>query len=767
MYNTDRGMEEYKRNSKKLGVVFQNFVQGDPLLEEGQEDSQDAQDFQKKHTNYEETEAPLRETVLKFKRKGSAKSQTYSEKIQAEKAKRESHRNSHLKDKAVEQQELFCRFMERLEIQRNERLLTHQQKCEALEMRRITNEIKREQIQLQLQENKEAKEEFHERVKMALRSGVFGKDKENRMLAKERSKMIKEIALQEFEITKKERMVMKETNLLKTNPLMGYLKVAPLDELDGYNQRETVKQSDDRAKEIMMEKRELLAKEKEKKYLEQLEEEERSREKYEKLLRERKEREKMENQKKEKERADKEKQEMQEKEQDQLKRQKLEDERKERDKKRNEELERERAIKEKEMKEQLEKEKLEKEREHQKKIEKDLLEKDLKEQKERLEKERIEKLEKERIKLKEEELLIQEKRAQEQKEREKAQEEARVQKEKERIEAESIQKQKAMQEAKEKLEKEAEERQTKEKIEKEAEERKAKEKLEKEKKEAERLESLRKQELLKIEEEREKAELASKQLKLAEEEKAKEAKLVKISSPVVNDKIEDSDELNLNNSPVKNNDSSDFDFDSFDKSVDKKVLKVESGDMNNFLTALDSNSQQKIPSDDKMLLDLEKEIKPKTVDFSKPETPIVPSVKEDEKAQKVNPVVIESEIEEKKPKRGGIRGLRELANARNGDEDLAKPSIQTKTASSADIGQSYKIEGLFNADVREGYITNAMEEHFMTVEDLQQYYSTSEFNFDKFLNLFNDLIGEELAFFFDCDKTSLLVNDFKAGGRVT
>lgn len=758
MYAVDRGMESYKDKSRTLGVVFQNYVQGEPKMEDIEEDLEDSKKlYEDCQENYE-----LRETVPKFKGKNDYGMDRCLEQKGLQGEKRKSRVSALLTMKASDQQELFGRFMEKLDQQRMQRLQMHQQKCETIELRRLENEIKREQIQLQLAENKIAKDEFHERIKAALRMGVFGNEKENRMLAKERSKMIKELAAQEFELKKKEQQVMRETNLMKKNPFMAYMKVAPLDnQTTDLHYRSTVKESNRNNEEILKAKREQMLREREKTELQRLEEEEKAREKYEKMIQERKKREEEENQRKEMIRLERERKEEEQREQDRLRRQRLEEERQEKERKRQEEIERDRIQKEKDFKEKMERERLEKERLEQKRLENERLQKELSEEKARQEKERLEKLEQERLKLKAQE-LEQEKKLKEQKE-------------KERLEKEALEKKRVEREAQEK-EMFERERLEKERLEKEALARRKLEedRMENERQEKERLEQERQRQRAKELEEEERR-LREKKAK-EDEEKARLEKLEqerKIKEQQEKDRREQErqaelqrqkkNDVKVNNTPVKQNESSDFDFDSFDKSSGKKSKPISNDNMGNILKALDSNSQQQIPASIKTPISIKdtSSIQP-TSDLNQNKITSNPNISRKENQNSTTkPADSELEVEDKKPKRGGIRGLKDLAHARNVDDETIKVVSKNNIASTSDLGPTYKIENLFTMDVREGLITTALEEHFMSVQDLEQYYTSSEFGYVKFVNLYNELISEQLVFFFDTGLTNLLVNDFK------
>jgi len=754
IYAVDRGMESYKDKSKTLGVVFQNYVQGEP---EGEAIDGDVGYSKKLYEDCQESQE-LRETVPRFRGKNESRMEGYLESKEFQGIKRKSRASALLTMKASDQQELFGRFMEKLDQQRHQRLQMHQQKCEQIELRRLENEIKREQIQLQLAENKRAKEEFHERIKTALRVGAFGNEKENRLLAMERSKMIKELAAQEFELKKKEQQAMREKNLMQKNPLMAYMKVAPIEsQTEATNYRSTIKETDISKKDALKAKREQMQREREKAELERLEEEEQVREQYEKILLERKKREEEEKERKEKSRMEREKKEEEQKEQDLLRRKKLEEERQAREKRHQDELERERIQKENLLKERMERERLEKERLEQKRLENERLQKELAEEKARQEKERLEKLEQERLNLKTQEL-----------ERENR---LKEQREKERLEREAMEKKRLEREAEEKelLERKRLEQETL-----------AKKKLEEQQLESERLEKER----LEQERKRQKAkELEEEEKRCKEEEKARKDRLEeerKIKERQEKERLEQEKQAEIkneksknnkpNSAPVKSNESSDFDFDSFDKSSGKNSKPASNDNMGNMLKALDSNSQQQIPASVKTPINIKdsspiqstSNVQQIGLNFTSNTT----GKENQQSAKAVIPTInTEAEPEEKKPKRGGIRGLKDLANARNADDETVKVASKNNIGSVSDLGPSYKLENLFTTDIREGLVTAALEEHFMTIEDLNLYYPQTEFGYVKFVNLYNELISEQLVFFFDTSLTDLLVTDFK-GSRV-
>lgn len=72
---------------------------------------------------------------------------------------------------------------------------------------------------------------------------------------------------------------------------------------------------------------------------------------------------------------------------------------------------------------------------------------------------------------------------------------------------------------------------------------------------------------------------------------------------------------------------------------------------------------------------------------------------------------------------------------------------------------------LINPAAIEGFLTSSMAEHFMSQQDVTDYMDGEEFSLVKLMTLFNDLIANKFAFFFDPSQTNELLEELKKGPK--
>ena len=105
-------------------------------------------------------------------------------------------------------------------------------------------------------------------------------------------------------------------------------------------------------------------------------------------------------------------------------------------------------------------------------------------------------------------------------------------------------------------------------------------------------------------------------------------------------------------------------------------------------------------------------------------------------------------------KKGGIRGLRELKKKKN---ETAKKNPQESQSPDQEIAEECLLPRMY----LQTSILEALQEHFMTEDQLGEFISGSDFDYMKFFNLFQDLISENFLFFFDSGFTEKILESLR------
>lgn len=116
------------------------------------------------------------------------------------------------------------------------------------------------------------------------------------------------------------------------------------------------------------------------------------------------------------------------------------------------------------------------------------------------------------------------------------------------------------------------------------------------------------------------------------------------------------------------------------------------------------------------------------------------------KAAEAKPADIKASDE--KPKRGGIRGLKEIAVNRQQNDESAKEVIEPK----------FNFERLIMREHLLTDIASGFQEHYMSPEDIEHYISSTEDFESKFFSVFSEMIREKMMFLFDNNFSSKIAS---------
>lgn len=449
------------------------------------------------------------------------------------------------------------------------------------------------------------------------------------------------------------------------------------------------------------------------------------REEKERQMREQMEEEKREKQRKDEEKRAKELRDKAEKdEKEKMRLEQLKIEKEERDRKMKEEAEK--LKRQKEDDDKIRAEKVQRDREEKEavlkkqQLEKEMSEKDKKArlEEERKERERLDKerLEKEKL---EKERLLREKQEREQNEKDRLE---RERQEKERLEKERVEIQRL---AKEKADKE---RRDKEEKDRQENEQKEQEKAEREKLERERLDKLEKDRLDKLEKERFERDRIDKERQEKEiQEKNRSEKEHLEKERLEKERLE----------------KEKAERERLDKERQEKI-RVDNERKQKEIDMKEPKSKPKADDDESFDFDDDFD----DIGEGPPKPPVIQQVKTPVETTPVK-VTQDSSVQ---PKKGGIRGIRELRDNTTKTPESLKNTIKKP---------SMRKIHLFDIHMIKSEVVANMEENFMTAEEISQYYSSTEFGYTKFIEMFQELITDKCVFFFDVTLGSKIAENYE------
>ena len=640
----------------------------------------------------------------------------FDEKVNQERKKRETKRGFDLHEKMIEKKEMAERFKLKMEEERQKRLKIQLDRKLVLEELKFENERKKLKIEIE----KEKTENIKKELQMALKKRVEFESKyklEHQNLEKENRILTKKLTGENLELLKQEKKLKKKGDLLNEQ-MMLYLDYDVEVSLNNKEKEEREAQYQEKMDKMQFEKLKWDQERKEQKKLE-IERNERLKLEKEQLYKERNIKEKeakliLETEKKEREKIENEKLEIEKAEKELLKLKQAEKMKEERIKFQEEKLEKEKNERIKFEIEKAEKLKIEEEKnlkiaqiDKEKKELNDKIEaQKYKEEQIKNEREKLEREKKEKERL---EIIELEKRENEKKQQQKI-EQNKIELEANRIEQEKIRKE----QSEKKLEMILAEKKRVEQIE-----------MEKREKENKIKEELKQDSDL----EEDSYNFDDTFSEVADQKQSNSNLKVQNKPPVI---IESTQKINVNENKSQ-------DFDSFSEQSLQLNLKDSNKNLSSNIPKkpVDSPFKKTDNKTDKMA--------------SKENLPSLTTVSPQKVSFKENSGV-ETMPNQKK---GGIRGLRDLAQTKNIDNIVVvkkEELIQTQT----------KIENLYTEDTLKSVVINALQEDFMPAEDLHEFFNSADFSYQKILTVFNELISDGIVFFFDFEMLTELISDFSA-----